>query len=70
VRYPECAADGCDIPADWCEAHHAGDPWSKGGRTDLADGILYCSFHHHRVHDHRYRADRMPDGGVRFTRRT
>jgi hypothetical protein len=70
LRYPVCAADGCDIPAPWCEAHHAGNPWSKGGRTDLADGVLLCSFHHHRAHDHRYRTDRMPDGGVRFTRRT
>jgi hypothetical protein len=70
IRYPVCAADGCDIPAAWCEAHHAGDPWARGGRTDLADGVLLCSFHHHRAHDHRYRTDRMPDGGVRFTRRT
>lgn len=70
VRYPVCAADGCDIPAAWCEAHHAGDPWARGGRTDLADGVLLCSFHHHRAHDHHYRTDRMPDGGVRFSRRT
>ncbi|WP_343907577.1 HNH endonuclease signature motif containing protein, partial [Nocardioides aquiterrae] len=70
IRYPVCAADGCDIPAPWCEAHHAGHPWATGGHTDLADGVLLCSFHHHRAHDTRHRTDRMPDGSVRFTRRT
>jgi hypothetical protein len=70
IRQPTCGADICDIPAAWCEAHHAGDPWSHGGRTDLVDGVLLCSFHHHRAHDHRYRTDRLPDGGVRFHRRT
>lgn len=70
VRQPTCRAEGCDIPSAWCEAHHGGDPWSQGGRTDLADGDLLCSFHHHRAHDHHYRLDRLADGRVRFHRRT
>ncbi|GEP32616.1 HNH endonuclease [Nocardioides szechwanensis] len=70
VRQPTCRAESCDIPAAWCEAHHAGDPWSRGGRTDLDDGALLCSFHHHRAHDHHYRGDRLADGRVRFHRRT
>ncbi|MFA6576489.1 MAG: DUF222 domain-containing protein [Nocardioides sp.] len=70
VRQPTCRAEGCDIPAAWCEAHHGGDPWSRGGRTDLGDGVLLCSFHHHRAHDHRYRGDRLADGRVRFHRQT
>ncbi|GAW48172.1 MULTISPECIES: HNH endonuclease signature motif containing protein [unclassified Nocardioides] len=70
VRQPTCRAEGCDIPAAWCEAHHAGDPWSHGGRTDLTDGALLCSFHHHRAHDPHYRTARLADGGVRFHRRT
>jgi hypothetical protein len=65
-----CAADGCDVPAAWCEAHHAEDPWSKGGRTNLAEGVLLCPHHHHRAHDLRYITRRMPDGSVRFSRRT
>lgn len=32
----------CSIPAAWCEAHHWGDPWAAGGRTDLKDGVLLC----------------------------
>ena len=70
IRQPECGAEGCDIPAAWCEAHHGGDAWARGGRTDLADGELFCTFHHHRAHDHRYRMERLADGAVRFHRRT
>ena len=70
IRDTSCRADGCDIPAAWCEAHHAGAPWVDGGRTDLADGVLLCSFHHHRAHDRRYDSRRLPDGTIRFHRRT
>jgi hypothetical protein len=70
VRDRTCRADGCDIPAAWCEAHHANKPWSRGVRTDLRDGLLLCAFHHHRAHDPGWRTDRMPDGQLRFHRRT
>jgi hypothetical protein len=70
IRDGECRAEGCHIPAPWCEAHHAGTPWAAGGRTDLADGQLLCSHHHHRAHDPTYATERLPDGGLRFHRRT
>jgi len=70
IRDRRCRADGCDIPAAWCEAHHAERPWSQGGRTDLADGLLLCSFHHHRAHDPAWTAGRLPNGDVRYRRRT
>jgi hypothetical protein len=70
LRDGECRAEGCHIPAPWCEAHHAGTPWAAGGRTDLAHGLLLCSHHHHRAHDPNYATERLPDGGVRFHRRT
>lgn len=70
IRNRTCRAEGCDIPAAWCEAHHATHPWSQGGRTDLDDGALLCSFHHHRAHDHRYDTRRMTSGDFRFNRRT
>jgi hypothetical protein len=50
VRDKRCRAEGCTIPAAWCEAHHANQPWAQGGRTDLADGVLLCAWHHHRAH--------------------
>ena len=68
VRDRECRAAGCDVPAAWCEAHHL-RPWSAQGRSDLADGILLCGFHHHRAHDRRYDQSRLPNGDVRFHRR-
>jgi Domain of unknown function (DUF222)/HNH endonuclease len=69
IRDRECRADGCTIPATWCEAHHV-KPWSAGGRTDLANAVLLCSHHHHLVHDDRYLHERMPNGDLRFARRT
>jgi hypothetical protein len=68
LRDRRCRAEGCTVPAPWCEAHHK-QPWSTGGRTDLADGILFCNFHHHRAHDDRYLRTDLPTGDVRFHRR-
>ncbi len=70
VRDVHCRAEGCTIPAAWCEAHHATNPWALGGRTDLDDGLLLCSWHHHRAHDDRYDTRHHPDGTLRFHRRT
>jgi hypothetical protein len=70
IRDVTCRAEGCEIPAVWCEAHHAAEPWTTGGRTDLADGLLLCSWHHHRAHDHHYDTRRLPSGELRFHRRT
>jgi len=70
IRHPHCQAEGCSIPAAWCEAHHAGDPWSRGGRTNLAEAQLLCNWHHHRAHDQNYTASTLPNGDVRFHKRT
>lgn len=70
VRDRGCREEGCSIPPAWCEAHHWGTPWSQGGRTDQADGLLLCSWHHHRAHDPAFDARRLPNGDVRFNRRT
>lgn len=44
-----CAAPGCTLPASWCEVHHIGH-WEHGGPTDVDNGVLLCSHHHHAVH--------------------
>jgi uncharacterized protein DUF222 len=70
IRDRRCRAENCEIPAAWCEAHHAERPWASGGRTDLKDGVLLCPFHHHKAHDPAWTAARLPSGDVRFRRRT
>lgn len=49
AQYRGCATPGCGFPAAWTEAHHV-IPWSEGGTTDTAYGILLCSHCHHEVH--------------------
>jgi hypothetical protein len=70
IRDKTCRAEGCSVPATWTEAHHFREPWSRNGRTDLADGKLLCPWHHHRAHDDRYLHQELPNGDVRFSRRT
>lgn len=51
-----CRFPQCDRPASWTEAHHR-VPWSRGGATDIHDGILLCRHHHHLVHDNAWRIE-------------
>jgi len=57
-----CVAPGCDRPPAWCEAHHGGAPFAEGGQTNLSEGYLLCSSHHHDAHRHRWRFQRAPGG--------
>ena len=66
---PTCRAEGCDIPAAWCEAHHDSGRWADGAGTDAKDGALLCPFLHHQTHDNRYDQTRLPNGRVRFNKR-
>ncbi len=69
IRDQRCRAEGCGVPAAWTEAHHK-DPWAGGGPTDVVNGICLCSFHHHRAHDGAYDTEYLPNGDVRYRRRT
>ncbi|MFD4325516.1 DUF222 domain-containing protein [Nocardioides sp. NPDC058538] len=69
LRSATCEAEGCDIPGTWAEAHHW-IAWAQGGPTDLDNATLLCSHHHHRAHDATYLHERLPNGDIRFTRRT
>jgi hypothetical protein len=68
LQHLTCGADGCDRPYAWCELHHK-NPWSQGGRTDLADATPLCHRHHQWVHDTTYNHHYLPDGTLRFSRR-
>jgi hypothetical protein len=64
-----CTAEGCDWPPGMCHTHHH-QPWSQGGATDLNNGRLLCPRHHARAHDPTYTMTKLPEGKVRFHRRT
>ena len=69
LAHTTCAADGCERPFAWCELHHR-RPWASLGRTDLATAVPLCHFHHQRIHDTGFLHVQLPDGSVRFRRRT
>jgi hypothetical protein len=46
-----CRWPGCEIPASWCDAHHAVH-WIHGGSTSVANGYLLCPRHHRFLHAH------------------
>ena len=63
-----CAAEGCTRPTAWCDAHHL-VPWSRGGRTNLGDGVLICARHHTLAHHPDYHVTRQPGPRITITRK-
>ena len=49
VRDGGCLGPHCTAPPSWCHAHHVIE-WEHGGPTDIDNGALLCSFHHHQLH--------------------
>jgi hypothetical protein len=68
VRYRDrgCRFPGCGTRR-FTQAHHI-EWWSRGGRTDLDNLLLICSFHHRLVHEHGWSLTRSADGDVRWFR--
>ena len=48
-QFGGCAWRNCSRPPSHTEAHHI-KWWSKSGPSDLSNGILLCTRHHHEVH--------------------
>ncbi|WP_308465580.1 DUF222 domain-containing protein [Rathayibacter soli] len=58
IRDGGCMHPDCDRPPSYSEAHHI-DHWHEHhGRTDIADGILLCRFHHMLLHNQHWRIRR------------
>ncbi len=53
LRHRSGGAGGCEYPgctqSRWVEAHHIEEAGTHGP-TDLNNGVLLCSFHHHELH--------------------
>lgn len=66
VRYRdrECRFPGCGARR-FTEAHHV-VWWRNGGRTDLDNLLLICSFHHRLVHEYGWSVRRNSDGTVEW----
>jgi Domain of unknown function DUF222. len=50
ARDRTCRWPGCDVPADWTDAHHL-TPWWQGGVTAVEQLISLCRYHHGLVHE-------------------
>jgi hypothetical protein len=61
-RDRECVFPGCG-DRRFAHAHHV-RWWSRGGRTDLDNLVLVCTFHHRLVHELGWRLQRRPGGKV------
>jgi hypothetical protein len=58
VRDGGCRVPACEKPPSWTEAHHI-DYWGRdSGRTDVADGILLCRYHHMLLHNNDWQIQR------------
>ena len=68
VRYRDrgCRFPGCGARR-FTEAHHV-VWWSRGGRTDLDNLLLICSFHHRLVHEHGWSIARDARGEIMWRR--
>jgi hypothetical protein len=63
-----CLEEGCDAPPAMTQMHHP-KAWSHGGETNR-DGWMLCPSAHRRAHDPAYIHEKLPNGKIRFHRRT
>jgi len=55
ARDSGCCWPGCERPPSWSESHHVNEWKAHQGKTDIADGILVCRFHHLLLHNRHWR---------------
>jgi Domain of unknown function (DUF222) len=62
LKWGGCACPDCPRPPSWTEAHHI--KWVKRdkGKTDIADGILLCKYHHLLFHNYGWEIERDERG--------
>lgn len=60
AMYRTCAVGDCSTSFDRCDVHHTLEWAQHRGPTDLEHLIPLCSYHHHRVHEGRWRLQLDP----------
>src|SRR5438067_1616926 len=65
-RDRECTFPGCGSRR-FAQAHHI-VWWRRGGRTDLDNLVLVCTFHHKLVHEYGWSLTRDEDGALHWFR--
>ena len=61
-----CRHPGCDRPVAFTDAHHIRH-WSKGGPTSLENVALFCTRHHHLIHQPGWIVKMHPNGDIEVT---
>lgn len=64
MRDGGCVWPHCTAPPGWCEAHHVKE-YDAGGETNVDNGVLLCSAHHHMLHASAFTM-KMVDGRPRL----
>ena len=54
-----CMWPDCNRPPSWTEAHHIDQFKRDGGKTNIADGICLCKFHHLLLHNNGWQIRRI-----------
>ena len=65
LRDRTCQVPGCHLKArkEIHHLHHRG----RGGTNDLHNLLLVCGYHHHRLHEGGWHAERLDGGTIEFT---
>lgn len=65
LRDRTCRVPGCGLRArkEIHHLHHRG----HGGTNELDNLLLVCGYHHHRLHEGGWQAERLDDGTIKFT---
>jgi len=57
-----CTRPGCDVPACWCQVHHAATDWGRGGQTNIDELTLACGPDNRLASDGGWRTRKRKDG--------
>jgi hypothetical protein len=66
LRDGGCRWEGCEMPAAFCDAHHA-EHWADGGPTEPDNLALLCWYHHRAFHEQHWSLQPLGAGQFEIT---